>query len=388
MADDLRCDFVIFDAGGGHRSAANALRTVMLDQGFNGEIRYVNLQKLLEPLDVMKKFTGLTLEDFYNRLLRKGWTYGTPQMISLLHVALRFYHAQQVEILEQHWRLSQPDMVVSLIPHFNRSLFQSLRHYSKWIPFVTVMTDIADYPPHFWIERQDQFLICGSQKAIEQAYLYGPPQASIYSTSGMILNPKFYEACTMERRAERMRLGLDPDIATGIVMFGGFGSNSMLEIASVLDSRSLNVQLIFLCGHNEALAQALRSQAWRRPCHVVGFTKEVPYYMRLADFFMGKPGPGSISEALAMRLPVIVECNSRTLGQERYNAEWILEKQVGLVVRRWRESGLLMDGFLELSNLNRYKANAAAIVNDGVFEVSSILRSILSSATCRCAVPA
>ena len=31
--------------------------------------------------------------------------------------------------------------------------------------------------------------------------------------------------------------------------------------------------------------------------HVVGFTSEIPYYMVLSDFFIGKPGPGSISEA-------------------------------------------------------------------------------------------
>ena len=59
--------------------------------------------------------------------------------------------------------------------------------------------------------------------------------------------------------------------------------------------------------------------------------------MHLSDFFIGKPGPGSISEALAMKLPVIVERNARTLPQERYNADWVLEKQVGLVVRRFRQ---------------------------------------------------
>ena len=55
--------------------------------------------------------------------------------------------------------------------------------------------------------------------------------------------------------------------------------------------------------------------------------------MLLSDFFIGKPGPGSVSEAVAMRLPVIVERNAWTLPQERYNAEWVLEKQLGLVVR-------------------------------------------------------
>ena len=250
------------------------------------------------------------------------------------------------------------------------------------------MTDIVDYPPHSWIERQNQFLICGSRKAVEQAESYGPSRSGIYDVSGMILHPRFYEPCYMDRRSERMRLGLDPDMTTGMVMFGGFGSNSMLDIAAALDGGSADVQLIYLCGHNESLMKELRSRAWRRPCHIAGFTKEVPYYMRLADFFMGKPGPGSISEALAMRLPVIVESNSRTLGQERYNAEWILEKQVGIVIRSWRQIGLVIEPFLRPQNLRRYQANAGAMNNQAVFEVSSILRQIRVSAAYRCAKPA
>ena len=59
--------------------------------------------------------------------------------------------------------------------------------------------------------------------------------------------------------------------------------------------------------------------------------------MQVSDFFIGKPGPGSVSEAMAMQLPVIVECNAWTLPQERYNAEWVLEKSVGFVLKSFRE---------------------------------------------------
>ena len=73
------------------------------------------------------------------------------------------------------------------------------------------------------------------------------------------------------------------------------------------------------------------------PRFVEGFTQEVPYYMYLSDFFIGKPGPGSISEAVAMKLPVIVEQpNAWTLPQERYNAEWVRERHAGMVVDNFR----------------------------------------------------
>ena len=71
--------------------------------------------------------------------------------------------------------------------------------------------------------------------------------------------------------------------------------------------------------------------------HVVGFTQEVPKYMACSDFFIGKPGPGSISEAIAMKLPVVIERNAWTLPQERYNADWVLEKGVGIVLNDFKK---------------------------------------------------
>ena len=103
--------------------------------------------------------------------------------------------------------------------------------------------------------------------------------------------------------------------------------------------------------------------------------------MHLSDFFIGKPGPGSISEALTMKLPVIVECNARTLPQERYNAAWVLEKQVGLVLRSFRQITQIVEVLLDPANFARYRSNAAAMNNRAVFEIPGMLREILSKAT-------
>ena len=64
-------------------------------------------------------------------------------------------------------------MVVSLVPNFNRALFESLEKASPGTPLVTILTDFADYPPHFWMEKQAQYLICGTDKAAEQARATG-----------------------------------------------------------------------------------------------------------------------------------------------------------------------------------------------------------------------
>jgi uncharacterized protein YcbK (DUF882 family) len=67
----IRADLIFFDAGGGHRAAATALRHVMERDKGQWEIRMVNLQELLDSLDVFRKVTGLRLQDIYNLMLRK-----------------------------------------------------------------------------------------------------------------------------------------------------------------------------------------------------------------------------------------------------------------------------------------------------------------------------
>jgi 1,2-diacylglycerol 3-beta-galactosyltransferase len=372
-----RLDFIFFDAGGGHRAAANALKQVMEAQGRPFAIRLVNFQEQLDSVDLFRKLTGLRLQDVYNLMLKKGWTLGSAQLTAGMHVLIRLFHRQQVRILERFWRESRPDMVVSLIPNFSRALDESLRRALPGVPLVTVITDIADYPPHFWIDGEEQHCICGSDKAVEQARALGRPESHIHRVSGMVLNPRFYETPPLapeERAAARAKLGFD-ERPVGLVMFGGQGGAVMLEIARSLPDR----QLLAICGHNARLRAKLQALPRRAPLFVEGFTTEVPRYMQLADYLIGKPGPGSISEALFMKLPVIVERNAWTLPQERYNADWIVERGVGIVLPNFRGIAGAVDRLLQPDVYARYRAAAAAVQNRAVYEIPDILESILNS---------
>jgi hypothetical protein len=374
-----RIEFCFFDAGGGHRAAATALQMSIEAQQRSWDVRLLNIQELLEELDILKRYAGIRIEDYYNWMLRSGWTLGSVYLMKVLQFVIWSRHAAMVRVLERHWRETEPDMVVSFIPHFNRELCESFANAWPGRPFVTVLTDIADFPPHFWIERQRQFLVCGSERAVEQARERGHMDNRIFRASGMILHPRFYESPVEERVAGLERLGLRADLPTAVVLFGGYGSQAMLEIAKRLDESKLELQLIFICGRNERLAEALRAGKPRLPRFVEGFTKDVNRYMHLADFFIGKPGPGSVSEALAMRLPVIVACNAWTLPQERYNAEWVLENEVGVVLRSFDEIVPAVARMIEAANLARFRANAAGLKNQAVFEIPGMLEQILES---------
>ena len=373
-----RIHLLFFDAGGGHRNAATALKVQIERQGLPLDATLVNLQELLNPLDIFLKYTHIRIQDIYNKMLRHGWTLGSPQLMRGLQVLVRMYHRPSVKLLEKFWKQTSPDLVVSLVPHFNRALRESFSRAFPGRPFVTVLTDLADYPKHFWIESQPQYLVCGTERAVEQARELGHKDDSIFGTSGMILHPRFYEPQQMDRAAERKKLGLDPDLPTGIVLFGGYGSWKMLRILRRINQTSLPVQLILICGKNEKLAQSLRKEKSRIPIHVEGFTTQIPHFMALSDFFIGKPGPGSISEALSKHLPVIIDCNAWTLPQERYNAQWVREKGVGIVVPSHRKTAAAVAELLKPGELDRFRSTAAGMNNQAVFEIPAIFEKLLN----------
>jgi UDP-N-acetylglucosamine:LPS N-acetylglucosamine transferase len=370
-------DLIYFNAGGGHRASALALEAVLRRQAPSWQVRLVNLFEVLDPQDKFRAITGSAPEDWYNKRLARGWTLGMAQELKLLQAAIRLGHPLLVRQLQQHWLRTEPDLVVSLVPNFNRALYQSVASTLPGVPYVTLMTDLADLPPNFWLEAdQPQHFICGTPRAVEQARALGHDAARIHATSGMIIRPEFYQPVTVDRAQERARLGLDPQRPTGLVLFGGHGSKAMLGIARRL---AATTQLILICGHNKALAAHLRQIPQVAPRLVVEFTSDIPYYMQLADFFIGKPGPGSISEAVRQGLPVIVVDNAWTMPQERYNAEWVHENGLGVVHGSFRTIDRAVAQLL--NRFDTFQANVGRIDNQALFEIPVVLARILDQAS-------
>ena len=396
-------EIVYMDAGGGHRSAMNALKAVLAERHPDWQVEPVDLQKLLQPMDPVHRISrrvarplqrllgplapNLALEpieaqDVYNTALKRGTTRGLGAILPVLQAFIRHYALELEELLRLHWLepgRRRPDLVVSVVPNFNGILFRALKQVHPRTPYLTVMTDMVDCPPNFWMEDQDQIMVCGTQKATEQARETGFYQpANLIEVSGMMLKPSFYGQ-PEEPRLSLPGLGLDPGRPTGLVMFGGNGAlGATLGIVDRLAEARIDVQTIVLCGSNQKLRETLTGRAG---CHAVGFVQNVADYMRLADFVIGKPGPGSISEAIHMGCPVIVERNAATMPQERPNVDWVLEASVGIAVKSFEKQ---IAGAVQrmLSEGDGYRRNIRSNVpcNCAVFEVATHIDHIVAAA--------
>ena len=399
---------VYFNAGGGHRAAAHALKSQLNAQNPPWDVRLVDLFEVLDPEHRFKRMTGFAPESYYNKRLSTGFTLGLKHELKVLQAMIRMAHPQLVHCLVGYWHQIQPAMVVSLVPNFNRAIGASLQRYrprnvsmnastfvppDTAVPYVTVMTDMADYPPHFWVEPgYTEHVVCGTEYACAQAIAQGIATDRIHRVSGMMLSPRFYASVRNDsasdsardsasemagkRQQARQALGFDPDQAVGCVMFGGHGSSAMRRIATMLSDRPM----ILLCGRNEALQRSLKRLTAKAPHVVVGFTDDVAHWMQLSDYFIGKPGPGSISEALHCGLPVIVTRNAWTMPQERFNTDWVRDQGLGQVV----SSTAQIPGAVSevIANLAPFRKAVAQLRNRALFEVVRTLEDIITPSVC------
>ncbi|MFT3717653.1 galactosyldiacylglycerol synthase [Pseudorhodoferax sp.] len=375
----MKVDLVYFDAGGGHRAAALALQAACRLQQRPWQVELVHLVDLVDPQGLFQRCLGMAPEDLYNKRLARGWTLGLAQELKLLQGLIRMAHGLLCQRLAGHWRARRPDCVVSLIPNFNRALGESLAQALPGVPFVTVMTDMADHPPHFW--REDgiaQHLVCGTPHALAQARAAGHDPRRLHAVEGVPLHPDFHAPLALDRQAARRALGLPAHDGqgppVGAVMFGGAGSMAMERIARALP----DTPLILLCGRHARLAERLRRQPAAAPRVVLGFTREVRRHLALADFFIGKPGPASLSEALLTGLPVVTTRNAFTMPQERYNTHWLEQQGMGLVLPGFGEVGPAVRDLA--AALPAYRARVAGFRNRAVLELPDRIAGVMAAA--------
>src|SRR5467141_5103318 len=133
---------VFHDAGGGHRNAAVALQTIVTQQQRPWQVELIQFQELTDRFDVLRRLTGIRIQEQYNVLLQNGWTLGSEYLLRVLQATIRLFHRPLVNLLEKFWREKPADLLISVIPHFNRQICESWTKVYPGGPVVTIITDL------------------------------------------------------------------------------------------------------------------------------------------------------------------------------------------------------------------------------------------------------
>lgn len=363
------------DAGGGHRATANALVAAAEEVSPPWRFRVESFQQTLVSLDVLKRLTGLSLEDAYNLILRQHWNAAMVPLLRLMHAGILIRRRALVRTLGR-WLREQPrpGAVVSVLPNFNGVMRDALAAAHPGVPLVVVLTDLADFPPRFWIEPGIDRVVVATDEAREQAVRIGIPPQRVSRVSGMVMHPRFYRGGGPEAR-ERVRaeLRLGPSDFAVMLLFGGKGSPEMAPLAERLLASDPRWKVLAVCGDNPGLLDRLTALGERSAGRLrsFGFTDRVAKLMAAADVLASKPGPGSLSEAFHQQVPVVVVRDRHTIPQERFNTDHVSHEGLGLVVRDWREIPSAVQRLHgDPAERNRIRARLAALPpNRAVYEV-------------------
>ncbi|MCP5196261.1 MAG: hypothetical protein H6974_05700 [Gammaproteobacteria bacterium] len=320
------------DAGGGHRAAAETIRDLLEKEG-GYRVTLVNPYQEIHPqLDVYARWTRFDGEQIYNEIILGKGRNGFFCLIYYAIVLASIYLQAPIgrRAFRDYFARVRPDLVISVLPMLNRVIIDSTKDAEGTpnIPVAVLMTDWMELSRGSWYPRgRDYYAICGTSPGLGQLADHRRA-AAVFPLSGNLIHPSFLNAAPMDRAGARTAIGLDPNCPTICFLYGGGGSWRMHELALALRHESIRLQVIFLCGKNQALAESLQTIQWPFGVIVMGFTREVHRYLAVSDLFVGKPGPGSVSEALASGLDLLLD-RSMAMPQERPLLKWVEREGLG-----------------------------------------------------------
>ena len=239
--------------------------------------------------------------------------------------------------MEQALADHQPDIIICVHPLVQQIFSRVLKRMSNPPLCATVVTDPV-HPHRLWFHTNTDLCFVATDSGYAQGLRFGLLPAQLRQF-GQPIRPEFGRPAR-PKAVLRQELGMDADLPAVLLISGGDGVGPVERIASRVVS-ALNRkgaplgQLVIICGRNRLLQHRLSARRWPIPTRVNGFVANMPEWMAACDCIITKAGPGTIAEAQAMGLPIIL--SGFIPGQEQGNVDYVLENEVGHYSERPRE---------------------------------------------------
>ncbi len=216
-------------------------------------------------------------------------------------------------LLEQE----RPDILINT--HFlPLEIASDLKRRGLWKrPQICVTTDFEAH--RLWAHLPCEHFFAATEKSAALLSLRGVSRQNI-SVSGIPIHPDFFSA-----RKERSQLS-PRKRKTALLLLGGAALGPMEDFFDALLRARTPLEIIAICGKNETTRRRLEKKSFpaRHRAVILGFTKEIPKLMAQSDFLITKPGGLTVSEALAVGVPILSV--SPIPGQETGNENYIVSQ--------------------------------------------------------------
>ncbi|MGB8167629.1 MAG: glycosyltransferase [Chthoniobacteraceae bacterium] len=343
-------------AGTGHVKAAEAL-----EKEFSRDDR---VAKVIHA-DALK-FTNKLFRDFYSTLYIKlvrsapdilGWVYRAsdePWKGDAVRTQLDRLNTQKLIKFIREF-----DPHITVCTHFMPAgIISHLMEEEQFQTHLSIV--VTDFDCHaMWLSRLFHRYFVAIEETKAHLEALGLPAERI-TVSGIPIDPIF--AAPLDRRATRLRYGLQPERTTLLLSAGALGVGPTELIVERLKHLRNDVQTIVICGRSEEVMERVKKAVGLAVDRflVLGYTDRMNELMKMSDLFIGKPGGLTTSEALACGLPMAVF--SPIPGQEERNADHLLEEGAGIRCNELTTVPFKIDALLDDPNrLARMRQAATAL---------------------------
>lgn len=328
-----RIGFIVCDAGGGHKAAARALSDALHLHYPNQYETITNCaEDMIGPLGQMfgKFYCGA-----YNLALQGGHYWLEPLIFNSLTLSRTTLLPLGIAHYRQALKEMNPDLLVILI-HGSHDVLHAAMEGNDYIPNITVVTDAASIR-EAWVHPKCDQVIVSTQEAQQACLALGMPADKI-QIIGHPLDTGFAQTPRSQSDIRR-RYFLNQDRFTIMMMMGGTGGRNIYRFSKALVKANLPVQIIACCGSDQRLFYKMQALAQQTdlPIKPFGYTTEIANLMAASDLLISKPGPGTIMEALARELPMIIDDSNYTMWQEKGNVDYVRKNNLGRVIEHTRE---------------------------------------------------
>jgi processive 1,2-diacylglycerol beta-glucosyltransferase len=320
--------FLPVSIGSGHIQAAAALTKALRRQRPDWLIQTVDVLKYINPL-----VKGI-YKDWYLFAIRKApvaWkfiykeTEDFKKYQQILNKPRFFLEEMNAWPLERYLKKLAPDIVICT-HFFPLSLTSYWRRFNAKLNFVNLAV-ITDHGAHrFWIHPAvDRYYVANDEvAAYAEAQGINP---GIIARFGIPINSKFTQS--YDRAKIRRQLDLNPEIPTLLLITDNIEAVVIPKLIKSLDRYPGKLQGFIINGKKSSRARLRKLlEEKNKLLKVIDRVPDLEKYYAVADVLISKPGGLTVSESLAMNLPMIIV--NPLMGQEEQNRDYLLENGAAL----------------------------------------------------------
>ncbi len=373
----------VSNTGGGHRSAALAIRNAIDELVAKDRFRGRPCEVIIVDVVENSHFINRLFVAVYNFLLRyrQGWMkyyFSLIEHFKPNDSAVGYWLASGY--LESLLRRVNPAIVVSIHPMANHYLARALEtiklpHQPKLIEVV------LDPNSELWVgwACREANLIIAPNDLVKQRLLSLGIDSSRIVTIGMPVDPQFLRPALHTRDEFLKKLNLKPNLVTVCLTAGWAGGGNCLEIYSALSQVRKPIQALVVCGNNEKLYAQIKEKAQRMSFQtaVVPELQSLSDAMNACDLLVTKAGGLTTFEAVARRLLMAIDMLTEPMPQESGTAAILIDAGLAKPINHPSDIVAIVESLEHIENRNLLPLPIVHNLDrtDAVYEIAKIILS-------------